>query len=268
MAFEQQKLQLVAGLASVAESMRKCAEVADAFAALVNGEVSADSPAVHVLRDLTVAIDDKTGSKRKRKGDATDDADAPKRRKRKPKDPNAPKRFASSYIFFQNEVRKELKASHPNMSNNELLGLISKQWQTLSEEEKAVYHQAMADAKERYSQDKRAYDSRNAEEAEAANAAAVVAAPIKKVRRSTKAAPAELKAGPAAVEKRVVALALPSSEASEASVSEESDEDHDDEHVSTSSGEEVSKLGRKGKSQPSVTPVTSGMMEKKKKVKA
>ena len=34
-----------------------------------------------------------------------------------------------------------------------------------------VYHQAMADAKERYSQDKKAYDNRTAEEVEAANAA-------------------------------------------------------------------------------------------------
>lgn len=34
-----------------------------------------------------------------------------------------------------------------------------------------VYHQAMASAKERYSQDKKAYDNRTAEEVEAANAA-------------------------------------------------------------------------------------------------
>lgn len=35
-----------------------------------------------------------------------------------------------------------------------------------------VYHQAMASAKERYSQDKKAYDNRTAEEVEAANVAA------------------------------------------------------------------------------------------------
>ena len=126
--------------------MRKCANVADAFASFVDGGASsADSSVAHMLRDLIVtsradtATDDKPiGGKRKRKGDAGDDAEAPKRRKRKPKDPNAPKRPASSYIFFQNEVRKELKASNPNLSNSELLSLISKRWQEMSEEDKAV----------------------------------------------------------------------------------------------------------------------------------
>lgn len=126
--------------------MRKCANVADAFAAFVDGGTSSvDSPVAHMLRELIVtskpdaATDDKAISgKRKRKGDAGDDAEAPKRRKRKPKDPNAPKRPASSYIFFQNEVRQQLKASNPNLSNSELLSLISKRWQEMSEEDKAV----------------------------------------------------------------------------------------------------------------------------------
>ncbi len=123
--------------------MRKCASVADAFAAFVDGGASsADSPVALMLRDLVkpdATADDKaTGGKRKRKSEAGDDTEAPKRRKRKPKDPNAPKRPASSYIFFQNEVRKKLKASNPNMSNSELLTMISKQWQEMSEEDKAV----------------------------------------------------------------------------------------------------------------------------------
>ncbi|PFH50569.1 hypothetical protein AMATHDRAFT_129936, partial [Amanita thiersii Skay4041] len=73
-------------------------------------------------------------------------------------------RPASSYILFQNEVRKEIKASHPNITNTELLNMIAKQWQEMSEEDKAVYNQAMATAKERYSLDKKAYDSRTPEE--------------------------------------------------------------------------------------------------------
>lgn len=126
--------------------MRKCASVADSFATFVNGGASSvDSPVALMLRDLVTAAkpdataDDKaTGGKRKRKIDAGDDTEAPKRRKRKPKDPNAPKRPASSYIFFQNEVRKKIKASNPNISNSELLTMISKQWQEMSEEDKAV----------------------------------------------------------------------------------------------------------------------------------
>jgi len=67
-----------------------------------------------------------------------EDGDASKKRKRptKPKDPNAPKRPASSYILFQNEVRKELKERHPELSNADLLSLISEQWKSMSDEQK------------------------------------------------------------------------------------------------------------------------------------
>jgi len=83
--------------------------------------------------------DDST--KGKRKADPSpEDGDGPKKRKRnvKPKDPNAPKRPASSYILFQNEVRKDLKEQHPELSNSDLLGLISEQWKHMSEEQKEV----------------------------------------------------------------------------------------------------------------------------------
>ncbi|KAF8075899.1 high mobility group box domain-containing protein [Lyophyllum atratum] len=67
-----------------------------------------------------------------------DDDDKPAKRKRKPKDPNAPKRPASSYIMFQNEIRKDLKEKNPNITNSDLLLLISKKWAEMSEEDKAV----------------------------------------------------------------------------------------------------------------------------------
>jgi hypothetical protein len=78
-------------------------------------------------------------TKRKAAG-ALDDDDGPKKRRRatKPKDPNAPKRPASSYILFQNEIRKELKEKHPHLTNPELLTMISEMWKKMSDEEKAV----------------------------------------------------------------------------------------------------------------------------------
>ncbi|KAF8629588.1 hypothetical protein AX15_003335 [Amanita polypyramis BW_CC] len=248
--------------------MRKCAEMTEVFASFVNGgAISADSHVSRLIRDLVVPAktdaitDEKVAGKRKRKVDATEDGEAPKRRKRKPKDPNAPKRPASSYIIFQNEVRGELKASHPSLSNNELLNMIAKQWQEMNEEDKAVYHQAMATAKERYSQDKKAYDNRTAEEVEAANAAASAAAANRKVRKYTKSeapAPTKTKAAPpVAVDKPTNS---PSTEVSEGSASEESDEevheDRDEEHDSASSEEEVPK-------RVAVTAVTSASKEKK-----
>lgn len=84
-------------------------------------------------------MEDIDGAKGKRKAAfSPEDTDGPKKRKRntKPKDPNAPKRPASSYILFQNEVRKELKEQHPNLDNAGLLSLIAEQWKNMPEEQK------------------------------------------------------------------------------------------------------------------------------------
>jgi len=40
--------------------------------------------------------------------------------------------------MFQNEIRKDLKEQNPNITNAELLVLISRKWAELSEEDKAV----------------------------------------------------------------------------------------------------------------------------------
>ena len=127
-----------------------------------------------------------------------EDVDASKKRKRtiKPKDPNAPKRPASSYILFQNEVRKELKERHPGLSNADLLAMISEEWKSMSDERKQAsrvlsissstlvltyyvelqtYNQAVEKAKAQYSEDKKAYDNRTPEQVDAANAAAAAA---------------------------------------------------------------------------------------------
>ncbi|KIL67410.1 hypothetical protein M378DRAFT_22958 [Amanita muscaria Koide BX008] len=273
---EQHKLQLVTCLAAVAESMRKCAETAETFAAFVNGgAISVDSSAARKIHDLvdasksnTLIADKAMGGKRKRKADATEEGEGPKRRKRKPKDPNAPKRPASSYILFQNEVRKELKASHPQMSNQELLSLIARQWQEMSEEDKAVYHQAMASAKERYSLDKKAYDSRTPEEVQAAKEATAIADAAKKSRKGAKVPPpVEEKTVPppvAVVGKRVPVETSPGTESSEGSASDESDEDvrdeHDDEQGSSSSEDEKPVLKRRSNKH---TTTTSGQGKKK-----
>lgn len=70
--------------------------------------------------------------KRKARGDVEG------KKTRKKKDPLAPKRPPSSYLLFQNEVRSELKKTHPGMPNNELLGMIAKQWSEMTQDEKEV----------------------------------------------------------------------------------------------------------------------------------
>jgi hypothetical protein len=142
--------QFATGLADVAESLRSCAQFADAFAKIVADTpyspdtaalLQGTSPMRSPTRVLTKIPGASESGKGKRKiAHSPDEGEAPKRRKRntKPKDPNAPKRPASSYILFQNDVRKELKERHPKLSNADLMGLISEQWKKMSQEEKEV----------------------------------------------------------------------------------------------------------------------------------
>lgn len=81
--------------------------------------------------------------------------------------------------MFQNEIRKDLKEQNPNITNAELLVLISRKWAELSEEDKAVYTKAVANAKEQYSNEKKAYDARSPEEVAKADATAAAALAVR-----------------------------------------------------------------------------------------
>lgn len=69
---------------------------------------------------------------------AEDDGSKKRKRASKPKDPNAPKRPASSYILFQNAIRSELRKQFPEITNAELLSMISEKWKSMPAEDKEV----------------------------------------------------------------------------------------------------------------------------------
>ncbi|KAJ7179629.1 high mobility group box domain-containing protein, partial [Mycena filopes] len=81
-----------------------------------------------------------------------------RKRVTKKKDPNAPKRPASSYLMFQNDVRKELKEAGKSFSNTEVLAMVKERWTNMGEEEKTVYADRLAREKARYTAEKTAYD--------------------------------------------------------------------------------------------------------------
>ncbi|KDN50691.1 hypothetical protein RSAG8_01189, partial [Rhizoctonia solani AG-8 WAC10335] len=119
---------LVDKLAEISTNMRQAAGLADTFALsvaqLFPGTVIAPQPTTTV-----------TGKKRGR---------APKEGKRI-KDPNAPKRPATSYIMFQNDIRDELRQKHPGLPYKEVLGKVSEAWSVLGEDQKKAY-QNVADS--------------------------------------------------------------------------------------------------------------------------
>ncbi|KAG9127537.1 hypothetical protein FRC07_012553 [Ceratobasidium sp. 392] len=112
---------LVNKLSEISSNMRQAANLADAFSQSIARMFPNDN--------ITVSAPVVTGKKRGR---------APKEGKRI-KDPNAPKRPATSYILFQNDIRDELKAKNPGLPYKELLGKVSEAWQKLAETEKKNY---------------------------------------------------------------------------------------------------------------------------------
>lgn len=61
-----------------------------------------------------------------------------KKRKVAPKDPHAPKRPASAYLEYQNSVRADMRAAHPDIPYQEVVKLITADWAVLDPVEKAV----------------------------------------------------------------------------------------------------------------------------------
>lgn len=127
--------QLIGSLKAVADQMRTCATMAEHFVQSLShvpfggpvplGQYPVPPPATPVP----------AGRKRRTAEEMSTDG---KRKRKPPKDPNAPKRPASSYLIFQNDVRNELKKEHPNLSNNELLSMIAALWQNMPKEKKEV----------------------------------------------------------------------------------------------------------------------------------
>jgi transcriptional regulator HMO1 len=113
--------------------MRHCANVADQFAQMLtqasfNGNHLVPPGVAHAgAKRLGTEEEDVEGVTKKRRIVT-----------KKVKDPDAPKRAASSYIFFQNDLRQELRKQHPDISMNEVLARVSKQWAEMTPEQKAV----------------------------------------------------------------------------------------------------------------------------------
>jgi hypothetical protein len=110
--------------------MRHCANVADNFAQMLT----------QASFNANLSMPLHAGSKRPGMEEDDNEGTIKKRRTtgKKPKDPDAPKRAASSYIFFQNDLRQELRKQHPDITPTEVMTRVSKQWAEMKPEQKAV----------------------------------------------------------------------------------------------------------------------------------
>jgi len=102
-----------------------------------------------------------------------------KTRRRRKKDPNAPKGPRGAWILFSNHNREKYKAKYPDLVNNELRKKMSYDWgNTIPEKIKNKYKAAADKDKERYRTEMDAYKKKIAAEAAAALPATTSKAPV------------------------------------------------------------------------------------------
>ncbi|KAI6099138.1 high mobility group box domain-containing protein [Pisolithus sp. B1] len=145
---ESTRSQFITKLTSTADAMRKFSDFADTLARVV-AKIPLDDP--EIIETLQVVVDATPTISRKRKlSEVTEEVGKKRKREKKVKDPHAPKAPPSAYIMFQNDVRTRVRAEHPGLQYKELMGLISKQWNSLSPEKKQPYFDKVSDAKKNH----------------------------------------------------------------------------------------------------------------------
>ncbi len=95
------------------------------------------------------------------------------------KDPNAPKKAKTSYMYFCDDRRAALKADNPKASVGDMSKIFGAEWKELSDDDKKPYEAKAAADKSRYAQEKGAYEETGGSEEEV-----VVKAPVKKATSS------------------------------------------------------------------------------------
>ncbi|KAF9480627.1 HMG-box, partial [Pholiota conissans] len=89
---------------------------------------------------------------------AAEKAEKPARKAKK--DPNAPKRALSAYMFFSQDWRERIKNENPDAGFGEVGKLLGAKWKELDEDEKKPYIDQAAKDKERADEEKAAYDNK------------------------------------------------------------------------------------------------------------
>lgn len=134
--------QLVTSLVKLSEGLQGLSEFLSSaylgdhsFTALEKTATAAEETPVSISKAVSISKE-----KTPESGAETEEKKTLKKehKKRAPKDPNAPKHPTSAYLLFQNDQRATLKAEHAELSNTELMQLISSKWKAMTEEQRKV----------------------------------------------------------------------------------------------------------------------------------
>ncbi|KAI8384348.1 high mobility group box domain-containing protein, partial [Radiomyces spectabilis] len=78
-------------------------------------------------------------------------------KKRKKKDPNAPKRYMGSYLLWSQEFRHKLKELEPDLNPRDVAKAMGEKWKSMTEKEKEPYVKRAEKEKARYEQEMSEY---------------------------------------------------------------------------------------------------------------
>ncbi|KAI9831860.1 MAG: Non-histone chromosomal protein 6 [Phylliscum demangeonii] len=85
---------------------------------------------------------------------------------KKKKDPNAPKRGLSAYMFFANEQRENVRDENPGITFGQVGKVLGERWKALNEKQRGPYEAKAAADKKRYEDEKATYNQAAEEEEE------------------------------------------------------------------------------------------------------
>jgi len=83
---------------------------------------------------------------------------------KKKKDPNAPKRGLSAYMFFANEQRECVRHENPGITFGQVGKALGEKWKNLTEKQRAPYEAKAAADKKRYEEAKEKYNANDEDE--------------------------------------------------------------------------------------------------------
>jgi hypothetical protein len=106
------------------------------FLALANGTSTIGAAALG--QALPAAVPAVSPGHPGRKSMSKEEKSAKKKERKLNRDPNEPKRPPSAYLLFQNEVREDMRARHPDLVYADVLGKVSEAWKSLSDEQRKV----------------------------------------------------------------------------------------------------------------------------------
>ncbi|MCJ1424321.1 Non-histone chromosomal protein 6 [Sticta canariensis] len=80
---------------------------------------------------------------------------------KKKKDPNAPKRGLSAYMFFANEQRDNVREENPGITFGQVGKVLGERWKALNMKQREPYEAKAKNDKQRYEDEKASYNNTN-----------------------------------------------------------------------------------------------------------